>query len=123
MKDACLELEGMNPSQKACLANELNILCYAALADSKTGVVYIDLPGKFPIRSVWNMRYVFICKIYEANAILVRLMTHTRHELMVSTYANIYKYLEQRGFKPKLNITDKKFSKPVKKYVKTKHIK
>ena len=79
----------MNPSEEACSANELNVLYYAALADSKTGVVYTDLPGEFPIRSVRNMTYIFVCYLYKANAILVQPMTHRTDKQVVATYANI----------------------------------
>ena len=37
---------------------------------------------------------------------------------MVATYDEIYEYLEERGFKPKLNVTDNECSKAVKKYMK-----
>ena len=69
------------------------------------------------------MRYVFVCYVYKANAILVCPMTHRTDKQMVATYANIYKYLAQRGFKPKLNVTNNECSKAVKNYIKKKEVK
>ena len=68
------------------------------------------------------MRYVFVCYVYKANTILVHPITHRTDEQMVATYANIYEYLDQQGFKPKLNVTDNECSKAVKNYMKKKDL-
>ena len=65
-----------------------------------------------------SMRYVFVCYAYEPNAILVRQMTSPTDESMVAVYDEIYNYLKESGFKPKLNVTDNECSKAVKKYIK-----
>ncbi len=49
IKDARLELADMNPTQEACATNERNLFCFAALANAKDGVIYTDLPGRFPV--------------------------------------------------------------------------
>merc|ERR1711966_408444 len=48
-KDARMDLEDMNPPQQMCNAQEHNVMCVAALADTNTGRIYIDLPGSFPM--------------------------------------------------------------------------
>ena len=45
IKDARLDLQDMNPTQEACAITDSNLFCFAALADSQTGVIYTDLPG------------------------------------------------------------------------------
>ncbi len=44
-------MEDLNPSQEMCAAEEADLFCYAALADTKEGVIYTDLPGPFPVES------------------------------------------------------------------------
>ena len=108
----------MNPTQEACAVGKYYVFCCAALADAQTGVIYTDLPGEFPVCSVQSMRYVFVCYAYKPNAILVQPMTSQIDESMVAVYDKIYDYIEERGFKPKLNVTDNECSKAVKKYMK-----
>ena len=57
-----------------CASLEPNVFCYGALADTVTGTVYTDLPGRFPVLSIRNMQYIFVCYAYESNAILIRPM-------------------------------------------------
>ena len=45
-------------------------------------------------------------------------MTSQTDESVVGVYDEIYNYLEERGFKPKLNVTDNECSKAVKKHMK-----
>ena len=93
IQDARLDLEDMNPPQQICNAQEQNVMCYAALADTNNGTIYTYLPGPFPVRSIRNMQYVFVCYVYKANAILVRPMKTHSDECMVGAYQEIYEYL------------------------------
>ena len=111
------QLEDMHPPQQMCAAHETDLFCYAALADSKEGVIYTDLPGPFPVVSHRQMKYVFVCYAYQPNAILVRPMKSRSAACMVEAYKSIYDYLSARGFKPKLNIMDNECSRAVKNYI------
>ena len=122
IRDARLDLEDMNPSQQVCAAHEQNVVCYAALADSTSGTIYTDLPGPFPVRSIRNMQYIFVCYVYEANAILVRPMKSRSDACMVAAYKEIYEYLETCEQKPTLNVTDNEASRAVKRYIKSKNV-
>ena len=122
IKDARLDLEDMNPPQQICSAQEQNVMCYAALADTNTGTIYTDLPGPFPVRSVRNMQYVFVCYVYETNAILVRPMKTRSDACMVGAHQEIYEYLEAVDQKPTLNVTDNEASKAVQNYIKSKDV-
>ena len=117
IKDARLDLRDMNPTQEACTMTDGNLFCYAALADTRDGVIYTDLPGPFLIRSVRNMQYIFVCYAYEPNAILVRPMKSRETTCMIEAYTDIYKYLSDKGFKPKLNVTDNECSRAVQDFI------
>ena len=110
-------MEYMNPPQEACAITEQNLFCFVALADIKSGVIYTDLPGCFPVMSVRRMQYIFVCYAYGPNAILVCPMKSRETADMVGAYENIYDYLTTKGFKPKLNITDNECSKAVQQYI------
>jgi len=58
VKNAKFEVMDMNPPQQMCSA--LDMFCFAALADANEGNMYIDLTGKFPVRSYKNNQYVFV---------------------------------------------------------------
>ena len=121
-KDAHLDILDMNPPQKICAAHEHNVVCYAALADTIKGTIYTDLPGPFPVRSIQNMQYIFVCYVYEANAILVRPMKSRSDACMVAAYKDIYEYLESVNQKPTLNIIDNEASRAVQTYIKSKDV-
>ena len=110
-------LADMNRPERICATLESNVFCYAALADTVTGTIYTDLPGQFPVQSIRNMQYIFICYAYKANAILVRPIKHRSNESFVAAYKEIYKYLGDRGCKPTLNVTDNECSKAVQNYI------
>ena len=116
--DPQFDLEGMNPTQQVGMEGNLNMVCYAVLADGHTGVIYTDLLGKFPVCSLQSMHYMFVCYALKPNVILVQLMTSCTAKSLVVIYDKIYNYLEARGFKPKLNITDNKCSNLVQNYMK-----
>ena len=121
-QDARLDANDMNPAQEVCSIQESDIFCFAALADTRDGVIYTDLPGPFPVRSIRNNQYIFVCYTYQPNAILVRPMKSRSDECMVAAYTDIYDYLENRGHKPKLNIMDNEASKAVQNYIKRQNV-
>ena len=122
LKDARLDLADMNPPQQVCAAHEHNVVCYAALADTIKGTIYTDLPGQFPVRSIRNMQYIFVCYVYEANAILVRPMKTRSDACMVAAYRDIYEYLTAANQKPSLNVIDNEASKAVTTYIKSQDV-
>ena len=68
------------------------------------------------------MQYIFVCYVYESNAILVRPMKSRSDECMVAAYQDVYEYLEATGFKPTLNVTDNECSKAVQTYIKSQNV-
>ena len=68
------------------------------------------------------MQYIFVCYAYGPNAILVHPMKTRSDECFVAAYEEMYEYLESRGFKPKLNVTDNECSKAVQRYIKSQNV-
>ena len=68
------------------------------------------------------MQYVFVCYVYESNAILVRPMKTRSDACMVGAYQEIYEYLEAVDQKPTLNVTDNEASKAVQNYIRSKDV-
>ena len=64
IKDARLVLDNMNPPQETCATTEQNLFCFTALADVKSGVIYTDLAGCFPVMPVRGMQCIFVCYAY-----------------------------------------------------------
>ena len=54
---------------------------------------------------------------YGPNAILVRAIRNRSDAEMIKAYESIYKYLDSKGFKPRLNVTDNECSKTIKEYI------
>ena len=71
----------------------MGLFCFAALADTIKGTIYTDLPGRFAVRSIRKMQYIFVCYAYKPNAILVRSMKSREMECMVQAHSKIYEEL------------------------------
>ena len=105
--------------QELCATQEMDTFWFAALAESKIGTIYTDLPGHFPVHSIWNMQYIFIWYLYQSNAILFRPMKTISGACMVESYQDIYKYLTARGLSSTPNFTDNECFKAVQNYTKS----
>ena len=99
------------PTKEANAACEL--FCCAALADQNEKTIYTDLTEKFPVRSFKGNKYIFVCCAYGLNAILVRPMKSRSAEDMTTAFKDIYKYLTDRNYKPKLHVMDNECSKTI----------
>ena len=85
--------------------------------DPKTGTVYTDFTGKFPVRSLDGMVTVFILYDWTSNAILADPVENTKDDTIVRVFKQRVKYLLKRGFKPKFNIMDNVASKAVQRFL------
>ena len=63
------------------------------------------------------MQHIFVCYAYQTNMMLVRPMSSRTDKSMLVAYKGIYEYLDIRGHKPQLNVTDNKCSKVVRNYM------
>eukprot|EP00804_Cyclotella_cryptica_P015695 CCRYP_018924-RA/>CCRYP_018924-RA protein AED:0.15 eAED:0.15 QI:0/-1/0/1/-1/1/1/0/1314 len=89
----------------------------ATIGNLFENTVYTDLTGQFPAQSYKGNKYVFVAYAYGPNAILARAMPSRTDKAMVEAYQYIYHYLESKGFKPQLNISDNECSKTVQHFI------
>ena len=120
--DARLKVDDMNPPQQICNANKNEMFVYAALADNINGVMYSDLTGRLPVESYWGIQYIVIAYIYDENVIILRPMKNRTDACMVSVFKDIYEYLKERKFKPKLHVMDNECSKAVQAIIKEQEV-
>ena len=96
--------------------NEITHLVCMTTVDVK-GLLASDQTGMFPLISSRGMKYVCIFYIYDANFIKsVPIKSREKKELL-QAYQEVYKFCEQRGFKPKLHKLDNETSKDVEDFV------
>ena len=68
------------------------------------------------------MLYIFIAYIYYENVILMRPMKNRTDACMVAAFKEIYEYLKERNFKPKLHVMDNQWSKAVQTLIKEQEV-
>jgi len=83
------DVHDMNPPEELN-ATETDLFCFAVLADTVEGTIYIDLTGRFPVRSYRNNQYTFVCYDYRSNSIHVRAMKLREDKDMVEAFQAIY---------------------------------
>ena len=63
-----------------------HLFAYTGQINNKDGTVYVDLTGKFPIRSLAGHTTIFVLYDWTTNAILVRPMKGATDEEMIKTF-------------------------------------
>ena len=86
--------------------------------DKKTGIMYTDLTGNFPVRSIDGITCFFVLYDWTTNAILATPMKDAKDESMIKAFKENIEYLGERGFKPTFNIIDNVASKAIRAYLK-----
>ena len=105
----------MNPPVEREEQNQL--FCYSGHMDPKTGTIYTDFTGKFPLRSIDGMATIFILYDWTTNAILATPVTDVKDATIVESFKKNIEYLTNRGFRPCFNIIDNVASKSVQTYL------
>jgi hypothetical protein len=90
-------------------------LVYALLVDQ--GQLYMDLTGKFPVRSSKGNSYVMVCYVYDCNYFKVVPMKSRSASEWVKAYNHIHQELTSKGFKPKLQTLDNEASAALKHFL------
>jgi hypothetical protein len=105
-------LEGVNiiPEDEAIA----NIFYFGAFINKISGVVYNDLTGNFPFMSIHGSVFFFVLYHYELNAILVKAITNVDDHSIYEAYKEVFKSLEVKGYKPKMNVMDNQATKFIK---------
>eukprot|EP00804_Cyclotella_cryptica_P022237 CCRYP_017934-RA/>CCRYP_017934-RA protein AED:0.24 eAED:0.19 QI:0/0/0/1/1/1/2/0/738 len=91
----------------------------ATIAEQNDSTIYTDQTGTFPVTSYHSNKYQFVAYEYCSNAILVRALKDQTDKSLTAAFKDVYEYLTERGFQPKLNVMDNQCSKAVEKYIKS----
>ena len=94
-----------------------NVFCFGAFADKISGVVYNDLTGNFPFMSLDGSVCFFVMYHYETNAILVKAIANVDDRSICEAYKELFEILENKGYKPKMNVMDNQATKHIKKFL------
>jgi hypothetical protein len=94
-----------------------NVFCFGAFANKITGVVYNDCTGKFLFMSLDGNVCFFIMYHYKTNAILATPIPGINSACILEAYKQIFKYLKEKGYKPRVNVMDNQATKVIKAYL------
>jgi hypothetical protein len=87
-----------------------NVFCFGAFADKRTGVMYNDMTGNFPVVSLDGGVCYLIIYHYETNSILATPITGLTNVIV------FLEMLKEKGFKVKMNVMDNQATKNIKKF-------
>jgi hypothetical protein len=99
------------PTADTDLGTKTNLV-YAVLVDQ--GKLYMDLTGKFPVRSRKGNSYVMVLYVYDCNYVKVIPMKYRSASEWAKAYDTIHQELTVKGFKPKLQTLDNEASATLK---------
>jgi hypothetical protein len=93
---------------------------YAAVErmyEPRTGQVFSDQTGAFPVISNTGSRYVMVVYDYDSNAILVEPLRNRQGATILAAYRKIHNVLKQHGCKPQLQRLDNEASTILKQFL------
>ena len=82
------------------------ILCMLMQTKKETGKAYIDLTGRFPIRSARGNEYILVGYHYDANAILATPLKSRRAGDITDAWELLHNQVDKAGVAPTLYIAD-----------------
>ena len=94
------------------------LLASIAYTNKKSGIMYTDLIGNIPVRSIDGYTAFFIRYDWTTSAILATLIKYASNESMVAAFKENIEYLAERGFRPVFNVTDNVALKEIRAYTK-----
>jgi hypothetical protein len=94
-----------------------NIFCVGAFADKITGVVYNVCTGEFPLMSLDGNVCFFVMYHYKTNAILATSIPSLNSNSILEAFKKNFKYLEEKGYKSKLNVMENPATMVIKAYL------
>ncbi len=100
-----------------------SVFCFGAFADKVTGVVYNDLTGIFPFMSLVGSMCFFVMYHYETNLILATPIANMDNKSIFEAFKAKFKLLEEKGYKPKVNVMDNQATKYIKQFLTKKECK
>ncbi len=94
-----------------------NVFCFGAFADKNLAFVYNDCTGEFPFMSLDGNVCLFVMYHYKTNAILATPIPGLDSGSILKAYKKNFEYLENKGYKPKLNVMDNQSTKVIMAYL------
>lgn len=101
----------MNSAEESCETSDRNLFALPPWSMKRMGSYTLTYQANFPSSLSATCRISLLGYAYKPNAIIVQSMKSRDIVVMVGAYKENYKYLEAKGFKPKLNVTDNECSK------------
>ena len=77
-----------------------NEVTYAMFDSSPTGLVYIDLTGRFPYQSARGNEYILIGYHYDANAILCKALKNRQAATITKAWSELNTKFQKAGITP-----------------------
>jgi hypothetical protein len=94
-----------------------NVFCFGAFADKITGVIYNDLTGNFPFMSLNGSACFFVMYHYGTNSILATPIVNMDDKSIFEAFKAKFNMLEEKGYKPKVNVMDNQATKYIKQFL------
>lgn len=94
-----------------------NVFCFAALADKVQGTIYTDATGHLPVKSLEGHQYYFVAYDYDTNYIFAIPIRDVKDATIIAAFDEVFQELTDRGYKPRLNVTDNQATTPLKAYL------
>lgn len=110
------------PPQVENLNEDLRTQNIYVKCESITGQCYIDQTGRMTVTSVSGMNYVLVAYDYDSNLVWGVPMPSRTSAQIVKAYKEIYKMLQTKGLKPKLQRLDNECAKELKEFFDEKSI-
>ena len=87
--------------------NKTNEVVYQVLTTlSKQGKSYMDLTGKYPVKSAQGNQYILIAYNHDANAILAEPIKNRKAETIITAFRTLHSIFSQAGVAPHTWILD-----------------
>ena len=90
---------------------------------AQEGMIASDQTGAFPQISNRGNRYTCVFYVYDSNHIRGVPIKSRKKEELIRAYKEVYKYCEERGYKPKLHKLDNETSKDVESFIRSEQAK
>ena len=86
-------------------------------ANKVTGVIYNDLTGNFLFMSLDGSVCFFVMYHYETNSILATPIANMEDKSIFEAFKAKYNMLDEKGYKPKVNVMDNQATKYIKQFL------
>jgi hypothetical protein len=94
-----------------------NVFCFGAFANKIMEIIYNDLMGNFPFMSLDGSICFFVMNHYKTNSILATPIVNMDDKSIFEAFKAKFNMLEEKGYKPKVNVMDSQATKYIKQFL------